>query len=117
MGARSLHGAAVGAHVVLLALVLCSVGAGGLPPGWRAAAALAAGAPLALALPGLIRGRRYTCQWLAVVLVLYAGAATVEVVAAAGRATWAALAMLVSLLELGLLVALSRSLARRAPSE
>lgn len=72
--------------------------------------------PLAAATPGLAAGRRYTFQWLAVVLVAYVGAAIVEVLAAASRASLASLVLLAALLELALLLALIRQ-APAAPRE
>jgi uncharacterized membrane protein len=111
---RHLHRAALAVHGALVAAV---AGAVGLAPGLRLAAAVAAAAPLLLAVPGLVRGRRATQQWLAVVLVLYAGAASVEVVAASGQARAAALALLAALIELGLLLALIRGFQPTASAE
>jgi uncharacterized membrane protein len=64
--------------------------------------------PLAAATPGLLAGRRYTCQWLALVLVGYVGTAIVEVLASAARASFASLVLLAALAELALLLALIR---------
>jgi len=64
--------------------------------------------PLALALPGLAAGRHRTRQWLALLLVVYIGAAAVEVVATLGSARACAAVLLIALLELALLFALSR---------
>jgi uncharacterized membrane protein len=91
--AHHLHRAALLVHTALLAAV---AGAVGLSPGPR------------LAVPGLLRRRRAAYQWLAVGLVLYVGAASVEVVAASGQARAAALVLLAALVELGLLLALIR---------
>jgi uncharacterized membrane protein len=101
--------AALGTHVVLIFLVLAWAATGAWPFGLRLAAAAAATLPLLAALPGLGRGSRYTCQWLAVVLVLYSGAAAVEVVAAEGRAHLPVLVLLAALVHLGLVVVLSRA--------
>jgi uncharacterized membrane protein len=103
--AHHLHRAALLVHTALLAAV---AGAVGLSPGPRLAVAAAAAAPLLLAVPGLLRRRRAAYQWLAVGLVLYVGAASVEVVAASGQARAAALVLLAALVELGLLLALIR---------
>jgi uncharacterized membrane protein len=114
--ARSLDHAAVGAHAALLALVAAAAATSTLPPGGRLAAAAAATAPLVLAFPGLRRGSRRARQWVALLLVLYIGAAIVEVVASSRRAL-PALVLLAALVELALLVALSRFPARPEPSE
>ena len=75
-----------------------------------AAAALAAVAllPLAATLPGLIAGRRRIESWAALCTVVYAAAATGEIVASGGTAPFAAFALLAALCELGLLFVLSR---------
>jgi uncharacterized membrane protein len=109
-----LHRAALVVHGTLIFAVAAAVG---LEPGPRLAIAAVAALPLLLAVPGLVRGRRYTCQWLAVLLVLYAGAASVEVVAAAGQAHAAALALLAALAELGLVLALIRGFRPTATRE
>lgn len=65
--------------------------------------------PLVVALPGIAARRRRTCQWLSVALVVYVGAACVEVIAS--RALAPSLMLLAALMELGLLI----SSIRRAP--
>lgn len=100
-------------HGVLLGAVLLGILGSALPLAVRAALAAAAALPLAAAVPGLVRRRRYTYQWLAFALVAYAGGAAVEVVATSGRSPFATIALLAALIELGLLFALSR--AGRAP--
>lgn len=64
--------------------------------------------PLIATAPGLARGKRLVEQWLAVLLVAYAGASMVEVVANAGAMPFGSVALLASLLELGLVLALIR---------
>jgi uncharacterized membrane protein len=108
--AHALHRAAFGTHVVLISLVLAWAATAATPLGPRLVATAAAASPLLLGLPGLWRRRRYTCQWLAVVLVLYSGGAALEVVAAEGRAHLPVLVLLAALLDLGLVVVLSRAL-------
>ena len=64
--------------------------------------------PLLVTVPGLVNGRRSSEQWLTLLLVVYAGAAAVEVVANAGAAFFGSLALLASLCDLGLLLAIIR---------
>ena len=64
--------------------------------------------PLLATAPGLVNGRRSSEQWLTLLLVAYAGAAAVEVVASSGAAFFGSLALLASLFELGLLLAIIR---------
>ncbi|HEY8432835.1 MAG TPA: DUF2069 domain-containing protein [Sandaracinaceae bacterium] len=111
MSANALVGAAWVCHAVLLAAVTVGLMTSALPLAGRAMLAAAAALPLAAAVPGLARRRRYTYLWLAFALVGYAGAAAVEVVATSGRAPFATVALLAALIELGLLFMLSR----RAP--
>jgi uncharacterized membrane protein len=111
----AVHRAAVGAHLTLILLVIAWSATATLPLAGRLGAALAGTLPLVLGLPGLLGARRYTCQWLAVALVLYAGGAVVEVVATAGRAYLPALVLLAALLDLGLVVILSRALRPTTP--
>lgn len=115
-GTRKLHVAVVGAHLALLVLVAAAAATAALPAAWRAAVAAAAAGPLLLGLPGLRRGSRRTCQWTALLLVLYIGAAIVEVVAAGGR-TMPALVLFAALCELALLMLFSRHPAPRALRE
>src|SRR5690606_18570883 len=89
-------------HGVLLAAVTVGLMTMELMLSGRVALAIAA------AIPGLVRRRRYTYLWLAFALVGYAGAAAVEVVATSGGSPFAAIALLASLAELGLLFTLSR---------
>lgn len=100
-------------HAALLAAVTAGILTAALPAAVRAALAVAAALPLAAAVPGLRRRRRYTYQWLAFVLVAYAGAASVEVVATSGGSPFATIALLAALIELGLLFTLNR--ANRSP--
>jgi uncharacterized membrane protein len=73
-------------------------------------------APLLATLPGLVRGRREVEHWLAVLLVLYVGATSVEVVARAGAAPLVSAALLAAVAELGLLLALIRRSRDRSPT-
>jgi uncharacterized membrane protein len=68
--------------------------------------------PLLLFIPGLVAGRRNTLRWLAVALVLYAGLATVEVIATATLA--AAAWLLFALLELALTLMAGRAAATQS---
>lgn len=114
MSGRSLLRAAWACHATLFAAVVLGVAGSSLPAAGRIALAIGAAAPLVLAVPGLYRARRYTFQWLALALVVYAGAAIVEVVASLGRSVPASVALLAALLEIALLYLLNRS-ARAAP--
>ena len=81
----------------------------------RALVAAAIVAPLLATLPGLARGRREAQHWLAVLLVLYVGATSVEVVARAG-APLVSTALLAAVAELGVLLALIRQSGDRSPN-
>lgn len=119
MSRRNLVRAAWVCHATLIAAVVLGVLGVSLPAAVRIVVAAAAAAPLLLAIPGLRRGSRYTFQWLALALVVYAGAAIVEVVASLGRSFASAVALLAALLEIALLYLLNRSTpaARRAMRE
>lgn len=106
MTAVALRRAVLGCHLTLAAAVIAM--AATRASVWSAAIGALALLPLAATLPGLVAGRRRTGSWAALVAVLYAGAATVEVVASAGAARFALLALLASLGELALLFTLSR---------
>lgn len=101
-------------RAVLLVHGLLAIGAAGtiaqanLPPALMGALLAVGLVPLAAATPGLVAGRRYTSQWLALVLVAYVGAAIVEVLASGARASFASLVLLAALIELALLLALIR---------
>ncbi len=95
-------------HVALIVLLATAVLAGGITPTLLFAAA-ATVAPLLIALQALTRRRRNAERWLAVLLVPYVGALCVEVVARAGGAPLLSASLLVSVLELGTLLALIRS--------
>jgi hypothetical protein len=81
----------------------------------RFASALVLVLPLLLTLRGVVRGRLVTLQRLSVMLVAYVGGTSVEVVAQAGNARKASVALLAAVLELGLLLALIRRSARTVP--
>ena len=101
-----LRAATVACHVLLAGALTASVIAHVTPA--RVALALALVAPLLLMLRGLARGQRTTEQRLAVLLVVYIGGASVEVVARSGSAPLLSVALLAAVLELGLLLALIR---------
>jgi len=109
-----LRWSALACHTLLATLLGVSVLAGGVTLA-RAALAAALLAPLAATTPGLAFGRRPVERWLAVLLVVYIGGTSVEVVAQAGAAPLLGAALLAAVLELGLLLALIRRPARRSP--
>ncbi len=96
------------AHAALLVATAVGVARLAIAPAARGLLLAAALAPLAAAWPGLYRGRLYTYQWTALILVLFAGAAVVEVVASLGTSAVATLVLLAALVELALLFLLSR---------
>ena len=98
--------ATVACHVLLMAALAISV----LTTASLLRAVLAAVLvlPLLLTLPGLAAARRAVEQRLAVLLVVYVGGASVEVVAQSGAVPSVSVALLAALLELGLLLALIR---------
>jgi uncharacterized membrane protein len=55
-------------------------------------------APLLIALPGLVSGRRYTYQWVSLALAVYAGYAVTEAVANPAARIWASVAVLLACL-------------------
>jgi len=113
MSGNALAVAAWLCHGTLLGAVALGILGSALPIEVRAAFAAVAALPLAAAIPGLARRRRYTYQWLAFALVAYAGGAAVEIVATSGRSPFATIVLLAALIELGLLFALNRG--ARAP--
>jgi hypothetical protein len=98
--------AAVGCHLLLIATLAAAV----VPPVTmlRLAAVAVLATPLLLTLGGLSAARRVTLQRLAVLLVAYIGGLCVEVVARSGDAPVLAVALLAAVLELGLVLALTR---------
>jgi uncharacterized membrane protein len=108
--------ALLGVHTVLLIFAVAAVAASALPVALRAVLAAAAAAPLALAFPGLLRGRTSTYTWTALVMVLFAGAGVVEVVASLGRSPLVAVMLLAAVVELALLFILSRGARGRSRS-
>lgn len=99
----------------LLVATIALAGLGDHPSALRLLAAAALIAPLLATLPGLARGQRQTEQWLAVLLVLYVGATSVEVVARAG-APLVNTALLASVAELSVLLVLIRRSRDRSPT-
>lgn len=109
-----LRTAVLACHAVLLAAVgTLAYGAAAASP-WREIAAALACAPLVASTPGLLAARRTSAVWLAVLLVAYCGAASVEVVASAGGSLAAVVALFAALVELGLALMLIR---RPAPPQ
>ena len=66
-------------------------------------------APLIASIPGLMAGRRYTQQWLAIALVFYLGIAIAETIATRARSPAAIALLLTSSTELALLLKALRS--------
>lgn len=95
-------------HVALILLLAAAMLARGITPLLLCAAA-AVVAPLLIALHALVTRRAGAERWLTVLLVPYAGALCVEVVARAGAAPLLSAGLLISVLELGVLLALTRS--------
>jgi hypothetical protein len=108
-----LRRAVAGCHLLLIG----ALAAGVVPPVTilRLAIAAVLAAPLLLTLRGLIEARRPTLQWLAVLLVPYIGGLSVEVVARSGDAPALSVALIAAVLELGLLLSLSRRSPPSAP--
>lgn len=106
----SLRRAALGCHLLLMAALAAAT----LPPTpLRLAFAVLLLLPLLLSVRGLATGRRAVEQRLAVLLVAYVGGISVEVVARSGSAAILNGALLVAVLELGLLLMLTRRRAAR----
>jgi hypothetical protein len=106
-----LHRAIVGCHLLLVA----ALSAASVPPATALRLTVAAllALPLLLTLRGLVLARRAALQRLSVLLVAYVGGLSVEVVARSGSAVSLSAALIVAVLELGLLLVLIR---RSAPS-
>ena len=104
----SLRRIALACHVALILLLATATLAAGITP-VRLGAAILIVAPLLIALHALVTRRSGAERWLAVLLVPYAGALCVEVVARAGASPLLSAGLLVSVLELGVVLALSRS--------
>jgi hypothetical protein len=115
MGSR-LRLAVIACHGALTLLLLLATLSGGVTF-FVVCAAAAIVAPLAAAAWALLTRRRGAERWVCVLLVPYAGALSVEVVARAGHAPLLSAALLVSVLELGLLLALIRARRPQAARE
>lgn len=109
ISARGLAAAALACHALLIGVFGVTLARGLARGSFGSLAWIAAALPLIAAWPGLRRRNRTAEQWTAFLLVLYAGAASVEVVASAGGAPLAAIALFAALAELGILFALSRA--------
>jgi len=103
-----LHRFALACHVGLILLLATAALAGGITPASLCVAA-AIVAPLLITLRGLLTRRGGAERWLTVLLVPYAGALSVEVVARAGAAALLSAALLIAVLELGVLHSLNLS--------
>ncbi len=77
--------------------------------------AILAAAPLLATLHGLATAPRAR-PWVALLLVLYAGGASIEVVATLGAAHLASVVLLAAVLELGMLLAIIRRSRSRRPA-
>ncbi len=99
---------ALACHIALMLLLATATLTAGITPALVCAAA-AIVAPLLIALYALVTRRSGAERWLAVLLVPYAGALSVEVVARAGAAALLSAGLLICVLELGVLLALIRS--------
>lgn len=102
----------VGCHALLMAALALSILLAP-PTALRTVLAVVVLLPLALTLRGLAAGRRTIEQRVAVLLVAYIGGISVEVVAQSGGVPILSGALLVAVLELGLLLALTRRPAAR----
>lgn len=102
----SLRRVTVGCHVLLMAALAASVLTP--PTALRLALAVVLLLPLLSTVRGLAAGRRTIERYLAVLLVVYIGGASVEVVAQSGRVPTLSAALLLAALELGLLLTLTR---------
>lgn len=107
MTAEALRRAALAAHAVL-ALAVAAAILGAAPSTVSAGVALLAVLPLAATFGGVRALRPRIVNAAALLMVIYAGGAAMEVIATSGTAPFAALALLASLGELALLFALSR---------
>jgi Predicted membrane protein (DUF2069) len=105
---------ALACHALLLVALASHIMGGERSP-TRALLTVAAVTPLLLVLRGLVLGRRVALQRLAVLLVPYLGALSVEVVASPGRAAWLNAALLAAAIELGIVLGLSRRSSSAAP--
>lgn len=108
----TLRRATVGCHALLM-VTLAASALWAPPTPLRIALAALLLLPLALTVRGLAAGGRAIQQRLAVLLVAYIGGISVEVVAQAGRMPTLSVALLAAVLELGLLLALTRRPAAR----
>jgi hypothetical protein len=99
---------ALACHIALILLLASATLAGGITVS-RACLAVAFVMPLLIALFALVKRLRGAERWLTVLLVPYAGALSVEVVARTGGAPLLSAALLISVLELGVLLAVIRS--------
>lgn len=107
----SLRRFTIACHVLLIIALAASV----LTPATllRVVIAIVLVLPLLLTVHGLATGRRAVEQRLAVLLVVYVGGASVEVVAQSGGVPLLSVVLLAAVLELGLLLALIRRPAAR----
>lgn len=109
MTARRLRAAALVCHAGLAASVAAATLTLPFAPGVRGLTLAAALVPLLIAGYGLALARRKAYVSGALLLVVYVGIAATEVVASATRASFATLALFLALVELALLLALTRT--------
>jgi uncharacterized membrane protein len=103
-----LTNATLATHVVLVIGVTAVLSLSAIPLPWNLVLAAGAALPLIAVLPGLVAQRRYTQQWLAIVLVIYVSAAVMEVIAS-GATLLPSVVLLAALIELALLLRLLRT--------
>jgi hypothetical protein len=102
-----LNAVVLGCHAVLAAAVGTLVYSAAASPRAGLALALVAIAPLLATFRGVATSAAAR-SWVALLLVLYAGGMSIEVVASSGAAHVASVALLTAVLELGLLLAIIR---------
>ncbi len=96
-------------HVTLVVAMASWLLALPLPQPWPVVLLALLIAPLLIATRGLYNDRRYTYQWLSLVLVICIGASLVEVIASQRTASAAVVVMLAALAELLILPPLIRN--------
>jgi uncharacterized membrane protein len=103
-----LNNATLATHLMLVIGVIAVLGLSAIPLPWNLVLSAGAALPLIAMLPGLVAQRRYTQQWLAIVLVIYVTAAVMEVTAS-GATLLPSVVLLAALIELALLLTLLRT--------
>jgi len=112
---RGIALATLGCHIALLGWLLAWLGfLAPLPGAWAPALAAALALPLAIALPGILRGRAYTHAWASLVTPFYLALALMELAAGPEPRAYALTATLLALGAFTGSVAYVRMSARRA---